>query len=156
MAGGSTNHARIAGNFYAVQNFALAGNSCEAFNSDVKVLVEPNGLYTYPDVSVVCGPVEYFQARPDIITNPILLVEVLSNSTNAYDMGRKFDLYRDLPSLQNYILIEQDQVLIRFYQRITTKKWTLESYSGLDEVLSLPALNLEMPLKKFMTGLILA
>ena len=94
MAGGSANHSRISLNICLELTIALRGKSCEVFNSDMKIAVKANGLHTYADAAVVCGEVEFGPGRDDIITNPLLLVEVLSPSTRNYDRADKFLLYR--------------------------------------------------------------
>src|SRR5256886_7893104 len=105
MAGGSAGHNRISRNVLRLFNAALAGSSCEAFGSDMRVNT-PSGLYTYPDASIVCGP--KVSNAVETINNPIVIVEVLSDSTRNYDRGEKFDLYSSIPALRHYLLIEQN------------------------------------------------
>src|SRR5205085_5629094 len=115
MAGASLRHNRLVGNVYATLRTRLEGSPCEAFSHDLRVRT-PGGLYTYPDVLVICGGIELStDDRLDTVLNPTMLVEVLSDSTRDYDRGGKFALYRELPSLREYLLIEQTTVLVEHY-----------------------------------------
>ncbi len=106
MAGGSANHNRIARNLLIAFDDALEGKPYEAFITDMRLYVKKNGLYTYPDVMVVCGKLEFVKGRTDTLTNPVVIVEVLSESTEGYDRGTKFELYRAVDTLQDYVLID--------------------------------------------------
>jgi Uma2 family endonuclease len=145
MAGGSRNHDRIALNVSTLFNAGLRGSSCEAFSSDMRILT-PSGLYTYPDASIVCGPADVVHVQgTETIGNPVVLVEVLSQSTSDYDRGQKFDLYRSIPTLRDYLLIEQSRVEIEHrYQ--SDGAWASRSIVRLDERLRLTGLDLELPL----------
>ena len=147
MAGASTNHNRIAGNVFAALHTAFKGKPCEVFSSDVRLLVKPNGLHTYPDVMVVCGQVEFAEERNDIITNPIVIVEVLSASTRDYDRGGKFTLYRDLATLQDYVLVDQAEAHVEHFHKLDDGTWLLREYRGLEGSLRLHALEFEMPMR---------
>ena len=109
MAGGTTNHNRIAGNFYAALNFALRQQNYEVFIGDVRLWIPKRRIYTYPDVMVVAGEPEYFNNRKDTILNPQVIIEVLSKSTKGYDHQEKFEAYRSLDNIQEYLLIDQTQ-----------------------------------------------
>jgi Uma2 family endonuclease len=107
MAGASLRHNRLVGNMFSALRTALAGSSCEAFASDLRVRT-PGGLYTYPDVMVVCNGVELSRDdRLDTVVNPSIIVEVLSSSTAAYDRGEKFRLYQAFPMLRAYVVVDQ-------------------------------------------------
>ncbi len=146
-SGGSANHNRIAGNIFAALNTAFKRKACEVFNSDMRVLVQTYDFYTYPDVSVVCGKIEFAKGRNDTITNPIVIVEVLSKATKNYDRGRKFDLYRAIKTLQDYVLIDQQRPYIEYFHRLADGTWALEEYEGLKEKLHLRAIEFEMSLR---------
>jgi Uma2 family endonuclease len=148
MSGGSTNHSRIAVSVCALLAAAFEDKSCEVFNSDVKLLVQANGLYTYPDAMVVCGPVEYAEARTDTITNPVAIIEVLSKSTRSYDKSKKFELYQDLPSFQDYILIDQDRVYIEHYHKLEVGRWVLTLFNNLDTTLTLSTLGVSLAVRR--------
>lgn len=105
MTGGSINHNQIVLNLIRV--FSSLPKPCRTFATDLRLRVEAHDLFTYPDVMVVCGKPEFYAGRTDTITNPVALLEVLSKTTEAYDRGKKFEFYRALPSLREYILIDQ-------------------------------------------------
>lgn len=117
MAGGTPAHGALALAVGAELRNALSGKPCRVFNSDVRVRIDATGLSTYPDASVVCGHLETAADDPDAIVNPVLLVEVLSDSTEAYDRGAKAAHYRRIPSLQEYVLVSQNEPLIEVYRR---------------------------------------
>ncbi len=148
MAGASPNHNRIAGNVYTEFNTGLRGHTCEAFNSDQRLYVKKNGLYTYPDVMAVCGRIEYDNRNSDAITNPALIVEVLSPSTANYDRGGKFELYRDISSFQEYVLIHQDKVHIEHHRRDEQRRWLLTEYKDVDASLLFESVGISIPLQR--------
>jgi Uma2 family endonuclease len=131
MAGASVSHNRIVGNLLAALNGQLRGSDCEALGSDLRVQT-PSGLYTYPDVMVVCGKPLLVDAPLDTVANPVLIAEVLSDSTAEYDRGEKFDLYRTIPTLREYVLIEQKKVSLELFS-IGKKGWASKSCSNLDD-----------------------
>ncbi|HEX2910602.1 MAG TPA: Uma2 family endonuclease [Chloroflexia bacterium] len=150
MAGGSVNHNRISFNLAGLLYQKLAGSTCEAFSSDMRLLVKANGLYTYPDLMVVCGSLDLAPGRTDTVTNPLVIIEVLSESTAEYDRTDKFELYKELESLENYILVDQHRSYIQCFRRVKDepKLWAVESYRHLEENLRIPALDLELSLKE--------
>ena len=117
MAGGSPEHGALAAAFIGELRIALRGKPCRVFSSDVRVRVTETGLTTYPDASVVCGRLETHAEDKDAIVNPILLIEVLSDSTEAYDRGAKAAHYRRIPSLREYVLVSQNDRRIEVYRR---------------------------------------
>jgi Uma2 family endonuclease len=117
MAGGTIEHGGLAVAVAGEIGLALRGKPCRAFSSDVRVRIRETDLATYPDLSVVCGQLERAPDDPDAITNPILLVEVLSDSTEAYDRGAKWARYRRIASLRDYVLVSQAEPLIEVYRR---------------------------------------
>jgi Uma2 family endonuclease len=150
MAGGSVSHNRIIFNLSGLLYQKLNGSDCEAFNSDMRLLVETNGLYTYPDLMVTCGPLVLAPGRADTITNPLVIIEVLSTSTAEYDRTDKFELYKALETLQNYVLVDQHRAYIQCYWRVAGEPqlWTVETYRHLDESLKLPALDISLGLNE--------
>ena len=116
MSGGSADHSTIAMNIGATLRAAVSFQGCRVFGSDMKVHTNRN-TNTFPDISVVCGPLVFHRGRKDILTNPILVVEVLSDSTEAYDRGEKFLHYQTIPSLTNYLLVSQDEARVLLYTR---------------------------------------
>jgi Uma2 family endonuclease len=117
MSGGSPRHSRIAVNVASELRAAVRGSKCGAYQSDLRVWIEQLATFVYPDVSVVCGDPGPYGDREDVITNPTLVVEVLSPSTERYDRGQKFLAYQSLASLKEYILVSQDAKLIEQYVR---------------------------------------
>lgn len=148
MAGASVRHNRITGNVYSALRAHLQGSSCEAFGSDLRVRT-PGGLYTYPDVQVVCGEVQLSGERLETVTNPALIVEVLSASTKDYDRGQKFELYKTIESLHEYLLIEQDVLLVERHFRTSDAApdaWQRRNYDTPAAQIELDALGVTLSL----------
>ena len=125
MAGGTPEHAALAAALIGELRTALRGKPCRVYTSDLRVRVPATGLSTYPDVSVVCGSPETSPDDPEAITNPVIVAEVLSDTTEAYDRGAKAAHYRRLPSLQEYVLVAQTEPLIEVYRRTEAGRWEL-------------------------------
>jgi len=126
MAGGTIEHARLASRVTAALLAQLRGRPCEAYASDLRIRVPATGLVTYPDLSVVCGRLERDPEDANTVVNSIVLVEVLSDGTEAYDRGEKFAHYRRLPSLKEYVLVSQHAPRIEVYRRNEDgSSWTL-------------------------------
>ena len=145
MSGGTMRHASLGGNTYAHLKVLLKGSRCTAFNSDVRVGAK-NGDYFYPDVTVVCGPPQTIPGSNDICTNPALIVEVLSPSTAAYDRGLKFQLYRTIPALRDYLMVHCDAPYVEHYSRQSDNSWVLREYHGEGAIMPLPNLECELSL----------
>lgn len=137
MSGASPAHSVISTNLAALFVAQLRGSSCTTFSNDTRITVPANGLYTYPDLSIVCGKPIFDEQDPYALVNPTVIIEILSNSTEAYDRGSKFQLYRGLPSLQEYVLIAQNQPRI---ERFLRPDWALTDCAGLDSSLTLVSL----------------
>ncbi len=146
MAGAKRNHSLVVTNVVAALHRQLQKRPCELYSNDMRVRVSPAGLFTYPDAVVVCGRIEFLDDKDDTLLNPSLIVEVLSESTVSYDRGFKSQCYRRLPSLREYLLIEQDSVLVERYVRTSKGKWMLEEASELGQTLALEAIDCELPL----------
>lgn len=140
MTGASLNHNRIALNLGGELRQQLRGSPCEAFTNDLRVRVSQTGLYTYPDVAVTCGEILYLDEHVDTLLNPVVLIEVLSPSTEAYDRGEKFEHYKRLDSLREYILVAQDKVHVERYVH-QGDQWVMSELSALDDVLQIDAIN---------------
>lgn len=149
MAGGSPDHNRITVRLSTRLSLALEGRRCDVFSPDQRVRVADSGLYTYPDGSVACEPV--FEAG-DTLVNPRLIFEVLSEGTEAFDRGKKFDLYRQLSSLSDYVLVAQDRPRIEHFQRQVDGSWRLEVLGSGDRLRS-EALGLEIAVDDVYRGL---
>jgi Uma2 family endonuclease len=137
MAGGSRQHGRIARNLIARLDEQLRNTPCEVFGSDMRVKVVRTGLYTYPDVTIACAELEFEDRDVDTLLNPRVIFEVLSDSTEAYDRGIKFDHYREIPSLTEYLLVAQAEPLIERLVRQPDASWRLTVFKGPDAVLAL-------------------
>ncbi|MEO5728889.1 MAG: Uma2 family endonuclease [Byssovorax sp.] len=146
MAGASREHNAIAGNIVGLVGALLKERRCLVFPSDQRVHVEATGLFTYPDVSVACDGLRFHPKNRDTLLNPCLLVEVLSDSTEAYDRGAKFAHYRAIPSLLEYVLVSQHEHRIEHYRRLDTGQWVLTVYEGDNAAAELPALGCALSL----------
>jgi Uma2 family endonuclease len=146
MSGASREHNLITLNVGTLLNNQLRDRPCEVYNADMRVAVEVIGDYTYPDVVVVCGEPRFEDDTFDILTNPTVLVEVLSPSTEDYDRGNKFAAYRQIASLQDYVLVAQHRASVEHYARRGEQEWLLALLSGRESVLRLDSLGCELPL----------
>lgn len=126
MAGGILEHAQLAANVIGELRSRLGGQPCKVFSADARIRVAATGLATYPDVVVICGTIERDPDDANTATNPTVIVEVLSDSTEAYDRGDKFAHYRQLPSLRAYVLVSQHERRIEVFRRNADESWTLE------------------------------
>ena len=147
MAGGSPQHSRIKTNVISQLNSQLKGQPCTTYDSDLRIKC-PTGLYTYPDASVICAELEFDDDQRDTVLNPTLLIEVLSKSTEAYDRGKKFDNYRSIPSLREYVLVSQDEPTIQRFLRNDDNTWTLTAVAGLDQTIPLRSIGIDLPLSE--------
>jgi Uma2 family endonuclease len=137
MAGATPNHNRIKENLSIEIGIALKRrNSCRSYSSDQRIHIPENSLYSYPDIVVVCGPNQYAEKDKNTIINPTVLIEVLSESTGAYDRGDKFRFYRDIDSLKEYILVNSINVGVEIYRRTEDNHWLLadDAYKLSDSV----------------------
>ncbi|HEV7893759.1 MAG TPA: Uma2 family endonuclease [Pyrinomonadaceae bacterium] len=141
MTGGTANHIRIVSNIDTQLNIQLDDRPCDIFPIDMKVRLPGSRKFFYPDVVVVCGELQYHDSRKDIITNPDLVVEVLSPSTEAFDRGAKFEAYQTIDSLKEYLLFSQDKPRVEQFVRNGDGKWTYAAVEGLESSLALPSIE---------------
>lgn len=155
MAGTSREHNLITLNLGAESRSQLKDRRCEVYVSDMRVYIDRTGLYTYPDVAIVCGEPEFQDDEVCTLLNPTVIVEVLSPTTEAYDRGKKFLQYRRVPSLKDYVLISQDRVLV---ERFTRKgdEWILTEWSELSDTLQLASIGCEVPLREIYAKVVLS
>jgi Uma2 family endonuclease len=146
VAGASRRHVRITVNTVVALEGQLSDRPCEVFTSDMRVKVSASGLYTYPDIAVVCGKTRFDDAQEDTLINPTVLIEVLSKSTEAYDRGEKFAQYRTLESLTDYLLISQDLPRIEHYSRLPSGIWLFADHTGLESSLSIESIQCQLSL----------
>ncbi|QHT69702.1 Uma2 family endonuclease [Rhodocytophaga rosea] len=141
MSGGTANHSLITGNIITALNIALGNKNCRVFSSDMKTAIDAAESYVYPDAQVICGKVEYAEGRNDIVTNPLLVVEVLSDSTERYDRGKKFKKYQTLSSFKEYVLISQAEPLVETFVRQDENHWLYTFTEGMDSVVQFPSIG---------------
>ena len=146
MSGASRQHSLIVTNISGELHFQFKGRGCEVYTNDMRVRPNPRESYFYPDVVVVCGGPEFEDDAFDTLLNPIVIVEVLSPSTEVYDRGEKFTRYKQLASFQEYVLVAQDKVWVEHHRR-HGPQWVRNHYRTLEDVLPLPAIGCELPLR---------
>ena len=149
MAGASEGHNLASGNLFVAVQLALRDKPCRAYTHDMRVFASQSRAYVYPDIVVACPPIEFKDEKRDTLLNPQVVVEVLSPSTESYDRGKKFDLYRQSESLRQYVLIAQDEPRVMSYIRQSDGvAWLLTPLAGLNAVLDFPTLGLSVPLSE--------
>lgn len=146
MSGASLAHTRIVTNLIRTVSSALEGRGCDVLAQDLRVKVSETGMYTYPDVSVVCDAPQLEDVHHDTLLNPLVLIQVLSDSTEAYDRGLKFLHYQRIDSLQGYLLVSQKEMRVECFTR-TPEGWTYTQAAGLEASIAIPALDIVLPLK---------
>jgi Uma2 family endonuclease len=149
MAGESIEHSRICVNVAGELRARLKGRPCEVLSPNMKVVTSPSGLFSYPDVVVICGEPRFYDERRDILTNPTVVFEVLSPSTEAYDRGEKFLRYRtQVAALREYVLVSQHRPLVEHYVRQPDGSWSYSSAGDLSEAVDLPSIDCRLPLSE--------
>ncbi|MBF0469304.1 MAG: Uma2 family endonuclease [Desulfamplus sp.] len=147
MVGASLNHNRISINLVSELRNRLKGSSCDIFSNDMRVKVQAINKYTYPDVVIVCGQIDLEKkSGMETLLNPVVIIEVLSDSTEAYDRGTKFQHYRIVPSLQEYILVSQHCCLAEKYVRNETGGWRYFSYENMEDVMTIESVRCKLVL----------
>ena len=146
MAGGTPNHNEITSILNAILRVSLKGKPYSIFASDQRLWVPQLNNYTYPDVMVVAKPIELQSGRTDTITNPLLIAEVLSKGTRAYDRDDKFAAYRSIPSFQEYLLIDQYRLRVEQYSKTDANKWIFSEYGVIGDRLMLSSISVEVSL----------
>jgi len=146
MAGGTRAHALIVTKLLRAIDTHLDGKSCTATANDLKVWIPKTKTYAYPDISVVCDPVEFHDEIQDVVTNPVLLVEVLSPSTERGDRQTKFRAYKTIPSFRQYVLVSQVEPAIEVYTRTPEDFWIHRESYGLESTVTLSSIDLTVPL----------
>jgi Uma2 family endonuclease len=147
MSGGSQRHSKLQINLALEVETALRGTPCQAFSADLRVRVSTR-MYAYPDLTVVCGDLMLADGRQDILLNPKIIFEVLSPSTEYYDRGVKFRRYREVESLTDYILVDQDQARIEQFTRGDAHTWTFRDYQDASETLLIESIGVSLPIAR--------
>ena len=148
ITGGTTNHNKLALNLATSLNVALNDLGYDIYIGDVKLWIPRYREFIYPDVMVIEGQPVYYSANTTIVTNPVLIVEVLSKSTKDYDHGDKFLYYRSIPEFKEYILIDQTKYYVMQYVKTSENQWILTEYETEDAMINLPSINVELSLKQ--------
>ena len=151
MAGASLRHNAIVANLVGLLSQALRGGPCRVFPSDLKVHIRSRDVFTYPDVSVVCGEVAVYPGSSDVVTNPKVVFEVLSDSTERYDRGDKAEAYRTIPSLSEHVLLVQHRAHVECYARQGDGGWVLRE-SGAGGAITIPSLSLPLKVDEVYRG----
>lgn len=152
MIGGTTNHNEIAGNFYAYFKLQMRGQDYKIYMSDVKLWLSRYKIYTYPDIMVIAGQTIYEGTGNTQVTNPIMIIEVLSKSTSNYDKTDKFRFYRSIPELKEYIMINQYEYFVEQFNKNAEGKWVLSEYESIHDILLLKSIDLQISLNDIYEG----
>jgi Uma2 family endonuclease len=152
MAGVSKEHSRVKENLIGELYARLKGGHCRTHSSDMRVKVSPTGLYTYPDVIIVCGEEHFEDAEVDTLLNPQVIIEILSDSTEKYDRGKKFRHYKQIESFREYILVAQDEPVVERSVRQSDGAWTTTTFEGLEAELALATVPVRVPLADVYAG----
>jgi Uma2 family endonuclease len=148
MSGGLLAHSLISVRLIAALVTELHGKGCEVGNSDLRVRISPEGPFVYPDVSVYCGEPELTEDYKDTLLNPVVVIEVLSKSSEAYDRGHKFAAYRRLASLREYVLVSQTEPRIEIFSKDDQDRWMYTESVGMDSICQLPGIGCEISLAR--------
>ena len=146
MSGASRRHSLIVTNIVRELGQQLKGKGCEVHSNDLRLRIPPGRAFLYPDVMAICGEVQLADEHNDTVLNPILIIEVLSPSTRNYDQGGKFEMYRKLPSLREYLTISQHEQRIEHHRRIENNRWELLEVDDPSAVLQLQSISCALPL----------
>ena len=152
MAGASVRHNVIAKNLMIGIGMRLRGKHCQPYGSDLRIHIPENTLFTYPDISIICRDIVEEETNDDYTIEPAVIIEILSPSTKGYDRGEKFRLYRDIPTLKEYILIDSESIAIEAFRINASGHWELEEYKSLNEVLPIPVVDITIPLHDIYEG----
>jgi Uma2 family endonuclease len=150
MTGASPEHADVVLNLGSQLRARLRPRGCRVFVNDLRAWIAPTG-YVYPDVIAVCGEARFLDIQPRTLANPHLIIEVLSESTEGYDRGEKFDAYRCIDSLQEYVLVDSRAISVERYAR-QGDFWTLSAHTDLDDTLELASVGCSLPLREIYAG----
>ncbi len=152
MSGACLNHNILTTNILANLHNKLKNSKCIPFGSDMRMYVSENGLFTYPDVSVFCSEMKLYDDENDTALYPIVIFEVLSKATQDYDRGGKFKLYRDIGTLEDYVIVAQDSVSIEHYHKQPDSKWILEEFKNISDELILDSIKVSLKLSEIFEG----
>jgi Uma2 family endonuclease len=146
MSGASNRHNKIFSNLFGDIHYKLKGKKCQPYGSDMRVHIPENTLFTYPDISIFCGDIITLDKEEDSAIGPTVIIELLSPSTKNYDRGEKFKLYRDIPALKEYVLIDTEAIGVEAFHINNNGHWELMEYKLMNDVLAFPTLQIQVPL----------
>ena len=146
MAGGSLNHNQISLNIGSLLNLDLKRKDYHVCIADIKLWIPQKNSFNYPDVMIIPKPPTFYNNRKDVVLNPMVIIEVLSDSTKDYDRGDKFRQYRSIPSLQDYILVDQDKAYIEYFKKTAAHEWLFTEIDNIDKSLNLASINTSLTL----------
>jgi len=152
VAHANHNHCAITVNLIRLIHTGLRGKTCTFFHTDMRLHIPENGLYTYPDAMVVCGKKEFLDDKKDTLTNPVLIIEVLSDSTESYDRGRKFGFYRSIPTFREYLLVNAQRANAELYRKNEAGLWELHESPGLAGSQHLSSVHFDLSLRDLYEG----
>ena len=141
MSGAKMPHNRIASNLLIAIGLKLKGKRCQPYGSDARIHIESNTLFTYPDISIICGEIITLNNDDYNVLNPTVIIEVLSKSTKNYDRGEKFKLYRDIATLKEYILVDSESIHIEIFRLNKNTHWELEEYNSHTDTIIIKAID---------------
>lgn len=146
MSGASREHIIISMNISADLRVKLKGNKCRPYGSDMRMYVKQNTLYTYPDLSIYCNDFETIDNEQDTAINPVIIFEILSKSTRNYDQGQKFALYREIPTLKEYVLIDSENLKVIHHTKISDLSWNMTEFISINDAIELKSIEIKMNL----------
>src|SRR5690606_25755321 len=152
MAGASPRHNIIFSNVFRELAYHLKGQPCKPYGSDLRIQIPENNLFTYPDITVICGDIIPSEIDADTATLPTIIIEILSPATKDYDRGGKFRLYRDIPMLREYILIDSESISVEVFRINSQGNWELQEHRSNVETLILPTVSFLLALKEMYEG----
>src|SRR5690554_427615 len=152
MAGAGPRHNIIFSNVFRELAYHLKGHPCKPFGSDLRIHIPENALFTYPDISVICGDIIPSELDADTALLPTVLIEILSPATKDYDRGGKFRLYRDIPSLKEYVLIDSESINVEIFRINPQGNWELEEHRSIEDIWAMPTVGFMLPLKEIYEG----
>ena len=153
MSGASFKHNIIEDNIRGTLHAFLKGKKCRSFGSNLRIHIPQNSLYTYPDVLIVCDEPQFVDGEFDTLLNPAVIIEILSASTANYDRGAKFDLYREIESLQEYILLDSSTIHFVHYIKNADSTWTLSESKNTGDAFFITTIQLQIPLSEVYSGI---
>ena len=153
MSGASLEHNIIFSNLFGELSYKLKGKNYRPFGSDLRIHIPKNTLFTYPDITIICGEPNLTDDKFDTATNPSVIIELLSASTRNYDTGEKFSLYREIDSLQEYILIDSERIHVIKHIRNNDNSWQLTEFKSLGNSFSITTIDLSLALNDIYKGI---